>query len=114
MLSRRSFLNTTIGAGAALATQRPYNAAAQVDRRMIVDAQIHLWKADTEDWKWVPGAVAQLPATPLTNRFYNELMFLADGDLLAVEIELAANIWKTVADESLKPLAPVDPGPNQL
>jgi predicted TIM-barrel fold metal-dependent hydrolase len=61
MLSRRSFLNTTIGAGAALATQRPYNAAAQVDRRMIVDAQIHLWKADTEDWKWVPGAVAQLP-----------------------------------------------------
>jgi predicted TIM-barrel fold metal-dependent hydrolase len=61
MLSRRSFLNTTIGAGAALATQRPHKAAAQANRRMIVDAQIHLWKAESEDWKWVPGAVPQLP-----------------------------------------------------
>ena len=61
MLSRRSFLTGTIGAGAALATQGPYKAAAQVDRRMIVDAQIHLWKAESEDWKWVPGLKPQLP-----------------------------------------------------
>src|SRR5712692_8834846 len=61
MLSRRSFLTSTIGAGAALAMQGPYKAAAQVDRRMIVDAQIHLWKAESEDWKWVPGVVPQLP-----------------------------------------------------
>jgi predicted TIM-barrel fold metal-dependent hydrolase len=61
MLSRRSFLNATIGAGAALATQRPQRAGAQADRRMIVDAQVHLWKAESEDWKWVPGAVPQLP-----------------------------------------------------
>jgi len=61
MLSRRSFLNTTIGAGAALATQGPGKAAAQANRRMIVDAQLHLWKAESEDWKWVPGAVPQLP-----------------------------------------------------
>jgi predicted TIM-barrel fold metal-dependent hydrolase len=61
MWSRRSFLNTTIGAGAALATQRAHKANAQVDRRMIVDAQIHLWKAESEDWKWVPGAQPQLP-----------------------------------------------------
>src|SRR5439155_4801355 len=61
MLSRRSFLNSTIGAGAALAMQGPYKAAAQVDRRMIVDAQIHLWKAESEDWKWVPGLQPQLP-----------------------------------------------------
>jgi predicted TIM-barrel fold metal-dependent hydrolase len=61
MLSRRSFLNTTIGAGAALATQGPHKAAAQANRRLIVDAQIHLWKAESEDWKWVPGAVPQLP-----------------------------------------------------
>jgi len=61
MLSRRSFLNATIGAGAVVAAQGPKRAAAQVDRRMIVDAQVHLWKAESEDWKWVPGLVPQLP-----------------------------------------------------
>jgi predicted TIM-barrel fold metal-dependent hydrolase len=59
MLTRRSFMATTVGAGAALASERP--AAAQADRRMIVDAQVHLWKAETPDWKWVPGLVPQLP-----------------------------------------------------
>src|SRR6516162_10087897 len=61
MFSRRSFLNATVGAGAALAAQGPRRAAAQVDRRMIVDAQVHLWKAQTPDWKWVPGLKPQLP-----------------------------------------------------
>src|SRR6516164_3558675 len=61
MPSRRGFLGATIGAGAALAAKGPKRAAAQVDRRMIVDAQVHLWKAASEDWKWVPGLVPQLP-----------------------------------------------------
>ena len=61
MLSRRGFLSATIGAGAAFAAQDSQRAAAQADRRMIVDAQVHLWKAESEDWKWVPGAVPQLP-----------------------------------------------------
>src|SRR5215831_6092081 len=61
MLSRRSFVTGIIGAGALLATQGASKAAAQVDRRMIVDAQIHLWKAESEDWKWVPGLKPQLP-----------------------------------------------------
>src|SRR5579871_4026784 len=61
MLSRRGFLNVMIGTSAALATQDPRRAAAQVDRRMIVDAQVHLWKAESDDWKWVPGLVPQLP-----------------------------------------------------
>jgi predicted TIM-barrel fold metal-dependent hydrolase len=61
MLSRRSFLNATAGAGAVLALQDPRRSAAQVDRRLIVDAQVHLWKAESEDWKWVPGLVPQLP-----------------------------------------------------
>src|SRR5206468_1229951 len=61
MLSRRNFLTSTIAAGATLATQGAQKAAAQVDRRMIVDAQIHLWKAESEDWKWVPGLQPQLP-----------------------------------------------------
>ena len=30
-------------------------------KRMIVDAQAHLWKAESEDWKWVPGRKPQLP-----------------------------------------------------
>src|ERR1700745_2777792 len=60
MLGRSSFITRTVGAGAMLAMQGP-KAAAQVDRRMIVDAQIHLWKAESEDWKWVPGLKPQLP-----------------------------------------------------
>ena len=27
---------------------------------MIVDSQIHLWKAETDDWKWSPGSHVQL------------------------------------------------------
>src|SRR5262249_2392213 len=61
MLSRRDFLYATAAAGTALATQAADKARAQADRRMIVDAQMHLWKAESEDWKWVPGAVPQLP-----------------------------------------------------
>lgn len=30
-------------------------------RRIIVDGQVHLWKAESEDWKWVPGRRPQLP-----------------------------------------------------
>jgi predicted TIM-barrel fold metal-dependent hydrolase len=32
-----------------------------VNGRTIVDAQVHLWKAESEDWKWVPGRKPQLP-----------------------------------------------------
>ena len=61
MPTRRSFIRNSLGAGAVLATQGTRHAAAQVDRRMIVDAQVHLWKAETPDWKWVPGLKPQLP-----------------------------------------------------
>src|SRR5258705_1431294 len=61
IMSRRGFLASAAGTGTALALQGPQKADAQVDRRMIVDAQIHLWKAESEDWKWVPGLVPQLP-----------------------------------------------------
>src|SRR3954468_10806437 len=60
MLSRRCFINTTLAAGAALATQGTKPVMAQ-SKRMIVDAQAHLWKAESEDWKWVPGRKPQLP-----------------------------------------------------
>jgi predicted TIM-barrel fold metal-dependent hydrolase len=29
--------------------------------RMIVDSQVHLWKAESPDWPWVPGRKPQLP-----------------------------------------------------
>jgi predicted TIM-barrel fold metal-dependent hydrolase len=62
MLSRRSFLKSALGAGVALASARLAPAADQVARRRtIVDAQIHLWKAESQDWPWVPGAMPQLP-----------------------------------------------------
>ena len=31
------------------------------DRRLIVDAQVHLWKAESQDWQWAPGLKPQLP-----------------------------------------------------
>src|SRR5262245_47154683 len=65
MLSRRSFLNSTLGAGLALTTAQ--QAAAQTPavqparNRLIVDAQVHLWKAESPDWPWVPGMKPQMP-----------------------------------------------------
>ena len=62
MLSRRSFLKSTLGAGLALATQGCQQMATQPARkRIIVDAQVHLWKAESPDWPWVPGLKPQLP-----------------------------------------------------
>jgi predicted TIM-barrel fold metal-dependent hydrolase len=65
MLSRRSFLNGTLGAGLALTTAQQATAqtpALQAPRkRLIVDAQVHLWKAESPDWPWVPGMKPQMP-----------------------------------------------------
>src|SRR5262245_44064178 len=62
MLSRRSFLKSTLGAGVALAGARLAPVAAQLARqRTIVDSQVHLWKAESPDWPWVPGVKPQLP-----------------------------------------------------
>ena len=59
MLTRRKFLGTTIGAGVALATGAC--ATQPAGKRMIVDAQVHLWKANGPDYPWNPGATPQLP-----------------------------------------------------
>ena len=65
MLSRRSFLTTTAGAGLALAANQQAAAqapAAQPARpSMIVDAQVHLWKAEAPDRPWLAGRKPQLP-----------------------------------------------------
>jgi L-fuconolactonase len=67
MLSRRSFLNASLGAGVAVAAAPDVHQAAaqapapQAARRRIVDAQVHLWKANTADRPWPPNTVPQLP-----------------------------------------------------
>lgn len=58
MLSRRQFVTSTIAAGSAFLSR---GATAQPAKRLIVDAQVHLWKAESEDWKWVPGIKPQMP-----------------------------------------------------
>jgi predicted TIM-barrel fold metal-dependent hydrolase len=58
MISRRAFLTGTAAAGIAAAA--PRGASAQT--RLIVDAQVHLWLANTPDRPWANGATrAQLP-----------------------------------------------------
>src|SRR3954447_26450644 len=68
-LSRRHFLNAAATAGVALTASSLPTAAQQrapaeqtsARKRMIVDAQVHLWKAETPDRPWRPGATPQLP-----------------------------------------------------
>jgi predicted TIM-barrel fold metal-dependent hydrolase len=71
MLSRRQFVASTVAATAALAS-KPSTAQG---KRTIVDAQVHLWKAESDDWKWVPGMKPQMPE-PFT---IEKLVPLMDG-----------------------------------
>jgi predicted TIM-barrel fold metal-dependent hydrolase len=63
MLSRRGFLNGTLGAGASLTLTQPSAAQAPQPgaRRIIVDSQVHQWKAQAPERPWPPGRVPQLP-----------------------------------------------------
>jgi predicted TIM-barrel fold metal-dependent hydrolase len=86
MVSRRSFFGGALGAGASLMlpTQGPQRAAAQQPaKRTIVDAQVHLWKAESPDWKWVPGLKPQLPE-PFTIEKLVPLMDEAGVDRVVV------------------------------
>src|ERR1044072_8060414 len=60
MMTRRKF-GATLVAGAAIASSAQQARPQPAGKRTIVDAQIHLWKAESEDWKWVPGMRPQLP-----------------------------------------------------
>jgi len=50
---------------------------------MIVDAQVHLWKAETQDWPWVPSLKPQLPE-PMTIERLLPLMDEAGVDRVVV------------------------------
>jgi predicted TIM-barrel fold metal-dependent hydrolase len=84
MTSRRRFIGSALGAGLALATPGCQQMAAQPARkRIVVDAQVHLWTAETPDWRWVPGARPQLPE-PFTIEKLVPLMDEAGVDRVVV------------------------------
>ncbi len=71
MLSRRTFLNGTLGAG-VLASQGAQSVFAQsasaqaprtppLKKRPIVDSQVHIWKANSTERPWVAGLTPQMP-----------------------------------------------------
>jgi predicted TIM-barrel fold metal-dependent hydrolase len=80
MLSRRQFVSTTFAASVALPSQK---VIAQPAKRIIVDSQVHLWKAESEDWKWVPGMKPQMPE-PFTIEKLVPLMDQAGLDRVVV------------------------------
>jgi predicted TIM-barrel fold metal-dependent hydrolase len=61
MLTRRNFISSTFGAGAALASSIEAATPQPAGKRVIVDAQVHLWKASSPDYLWDPGVTPQLP-----------------------------------------------------
>jgi predicted TIM-barrel fold metal-dependent hydrolase len=80
MLSRRQIVTSPLAAGLALASQK---ATAQPAKRIIVDAQVHLWKAESEDWKWIPGTKPQMPE-PFTIEKLVPLMDQAGVDRVVI------------------------------
>jgi predicted TIM-barrel fold metal-dependent hydrolase len=52
-------------------------------KRVIVDAQVHLWKAPSADWQWVPGMKPQMPE-PFTIEKLVPLMDEAGVDRVVV------------------------------
>ena len=51
--SRRQFLQASLQTGIALAASAGF---AQTPRRIIVDLQMHLWKANSSERPWTPGS----------------------------------------------------------
>jgi len=83
MFTRRKFIGTTIGAGVALATGVGCTTTQPAGKRMIVDAQVHLWKASAPDYPWNPGAKPQLPE-PMTIERVLPLMDEAGVDRVVI------------------------------
>lgn len=102
MLSRRSFIKSTLGAGMALATQGCQQMAAQPARkRIIVDAQVHLWKASTPDRPWTPGARPQLPE-PFTIERLVPMMDEAGVDRVVIVPPTLEGVRLDYAQEAVK------------
>src|SRR5262245_61297702 len=83
MFTRRSFLCSTTAAGAVVATGKQPALAQPAKKRMIVDAQAHMWKANSADYPWEPGATPQLPE-PFTYERALPLMDAAGIDRVVI------------------------------
>ena len=92
MLSRRQFTQGIIAAPFAMATQVPQSATAAPapsapapagKRRVIVDAQVHLWKTNSPELPWVPGVKPGQPE-PFTIERVLPLMDEAGVDRIIV------------------------------
>ena len=81
-ISRRDIVHHGL-ASAALATAGTQVTLAQTPKRLIVDVQAHLWKAESPDWPWVPGLAPQLPE-PFTIEKLVPLMDEAGVDRVVV------------------------------
>ena len=83
MMTRRRFQLGALGVGATLAMHDTAAAQPVPQKRLIVDAQVHLWKADTPDRPWPAGAQAQLPE-PMTIERVVPLMDAAGVDRVVI------------------------------
>ena len=70
MTSRRRFIGATLGAGFAISLPGCQQMGVQTMRkRIIVDTQIHLWKASAPELPWVPGQKPPFPEPFTIERF---------------------------------------------
>jgi predicted TIM-barrel fold metal-dependent hydrolase len=77
-------ISSTLAAAAAFASEKAVaQGANQSAKRTLVDAQVHLWKAESEDWKWVPGLKPQMPE-PFTIEKLLPLMDQAGVDRVVI------------------------------
>src|SRR4051812_35226423 len=82
MTTRRQFVAGSLSAG-ALAAAGCQSTGGEGGRRELVDAQVHLWKAASADWPWVPGMKPQM-AEPFTIEKLVPLMDEAGVDRVGI------------------------------
>ena len=78
--SRRQFLQAGSLTGVALAASPAF---AQTPRRIIVDSQMHLWRANSPERPWTPGSRPQTPE-PMTYERALAMMDDAGVDRLVI------------------------------
>ena len=59
MTTRREFIGNSLVVTALAAAG--CQTVGSGSHRMFVDSQIHLWKAPSAEWPWVPGMTPQMP-----------------------------------------------------
>jgi predicted TIM-barrel fold metal-dependent hydrolase len=91
MLTRRNFSSLTLGAGVALASGIQPAMPQASRKRVIVDAQVHLWKASSPDYPWDSGVTPQLPE-PFTIERALPLMDEAEVDRVVIVTPALNNI----------------------